>query len=65
MHYQGGTFLYSNSALVYLGLNILSPYKGDSDFCKISQAYQAQLKGDFMLQGGYLFKGTRLYMPKC
>jgi len=45
--------------------HLKSLYQGDSDFGKLLVACQVQLIEDFMLQGGYLFKGTRLCTPKC
>lgn len=45
--------------------HLKSLYKGDSEFGELIDACQAWAKGDFMLQGGYLFKGTRICVLKC
>jgi len=40
-------------------------YKRDSEFGELYEVCQSHPKGDFMVQDGYLFKGTRLCVPKC
>ena len=40
-------------------------YKGDPNFGELYEVFQSHPKGDFMVQEGYLFKGTRLCVPKC
>ena len=37
--------------------HLKSLYQGDSNFGELFDACQVRLKGDFVLQGGYLFKG--------
>jgi len=39
--------------------------KGDLDFGELYEVCQNHPKGDFMVQDGYLFEGTRLCVPKC
>jgi len=45
--------------------HLKSFYKEDEDFKELYKSCQAHPKGDFMLQGGYLFKGNRLCVPRC
>ena len=40
-------------------------YQDDEDFRSLFFECQKQPKGDFLLQEGFLFKGTRLCIPKC
>ena len=40
-------------------------YEEDEDFGVLFKEYQKHPKGDFLVQDGYLFKGTRLCVPKC
>jgi len=40
-------------------------YKGDLDFGELYEVRKNYPKGDFMVQDGYLFKGTRLCELKC
>jgi len=40
-------------------------YEKDEDFGVIYEEYHRHPKGDFLIQDGYLFKGTRLCAPKC
>ena len=40
-------------------------YVKDEDFGELYQACQKCLKGDSLVQEGYLSKGTHLYIPKC
>ena len=40
-------------------------YKGDPDFGELYEVCQKHPKGDVLVQDGYLFKGTRLCVPKC
>jgi len=37
----------------------------DEDLGEIHKEWQRHSKGDFLLHDGYLFKGTRLCVPKC
>ena len=40
-------------------------YENDEDFGVIYEEWHRHLKGDFLIQDGYLFKGTRLCVSKC
>jgi len=40
-------------------------YDEDEDFGMLFKECQKHPKGDFLIQDGYLFKGTRLCVPKC
>jgi len=40
-------------------------YENDEDFGVIFGKCRRQPKGDFLIEEGYLFKGTRLCIPKC
>ena len=40
-------------------------YKNDQDFWVIYNECHRHPKGDFVIQEGYLFKGTQLCIPKC
>jgi len=40
-------------------------YEKDEDFGLIYKECHRHPKGDFLIQEGYLFKGTRLCVPKC
>jgi len=40
-------------------------YEEDEDFGVLFKECQKHPKGDFLIQEGYLFKGTRLCVPKC
>ena len=45
--------------------HLKSLYKDDEDFGELYESCQAHLKGEFMLQEGYIFKGNRLCVPRC
>jgi len=40
-------------------------YHGDQDFGELFEAYLKHPEGDFLIQGGYLFKRSRLCVLKC
>ena len=45
--------------------HLKSLYETDEDLGEIYTTCQRHPKGDFLIQEGYLFKGTRLCIPKC
>ena len=45
--------------------HLKSLYETDEDLGEIYRTCQRHPKGDFLIQEGYLFKGTRLCIPKC
>lgn len=44
--------------------HLKSFYEKDEDFKELYEHCKQRPKGDFMLQNGYLFKGTRLCIPR-
>jgi len=59
MPYLEGTFCYSSWMLVFWDLNISSPFMQ-----VIKTACLKRPKDDYLIQDGYLFKGTRLCISK-
>ena len=45
--------------------HLKASYEKAEDFEVIYEECRRHPKGDFFIQGGYLFKGTRLCIPKC
>ena len=45
--------------------HLKSLYENDEDLGEIHKECLRHPKGDFLIQEGYLFKGTRLCIPKC
>jgi len=45
--------------------HIKSLYADDEDLGELDSVCQKHPKGDFLVQEGFLFKGTRLCIPKC
>ena len=40
-------------------------YAKDEDFRELFAECSKHPKGDFLIQGGFLFEGTRLCVPRC
>jgi len=63
MPYLGGIYYYSVGCLCFWDFSILSPFA--KDYGELYSACLKNHKENFLIQDRYLFKGTRLCVPRC